>query len=217
MSKPLTASALIGAVGISAIALTDAATVALTGETSFASDEHGVTSLYVLFGLVHVGAYVAFALVLRGWRTQIDGSSRFRRLVRVVLTCTLAVLAATLLIGTGVAVATGEVVDNAVFGTVAGIAFLLMFVASLALGISMLRRPDLRLAAWTLTAIIGALGLAILLGVIGSPWAHPAYVEVLASFGLAFIALSPRPAEDGDGTTVRAPTTGQPRPAGKLS
>lgn len=115
MSKQLTASALIGAVGISAIALTDAATVALTEEPSFASDRHGVTVPYVLSGLVHVGAYVTFALVLRGWRSQIDGPSRFRRLVRVVLTFTLAVLAMTLLIGTAVAAATGEVLDNARF------------------------------------------------------------------------------------------------------
>ena len=191
MSKPLTALALIGAAGISAIALTDAVTVALTGEPSFASDEHGVTTPFVLSGLVHVGAYVAFAAVLHSWRAKIDGSSRFRRAVRMVLTFTLAVLAVTLLIGTGVSVTTGEVPANAVFEAVAGIAFLLMFVASLALGISLLRRPDLRLAAWTLTSIIAALGLTILLAAIGSPWAHPAYVEVLASFGLAFIALAP--------------------------
>ncbi len=85
-------------------------------------------------------AYLAFAAVLRGWRAQIDGPSRFRRGVRVVLTYTLAVLAITMLIGTGGAVATGAVVDNAVFGAVAGVAFLLMFAASLALGLSLLRR-----------------------------------------------------------------------------
>lgn len=217
MATPLTVSALIGAVGISAIALTDAATVAITGEPSFASDEHGVTALYALSGLMHVGAYVAFALVLRGWRDLIDGQSRFRRLVRVVLTSTLELLALTLLVGTGIAVATGEVVDNAVYATVAGIAFLLMFVASLALGISLLRRPRLRLAAWTLTAIIGALGLVILLGTIGSPWAHPAYVEVFASFGLAFIALAPQHAADADQTTARATMTPQPPTAAKPS
>lgn len=211
MTKQLTACALIGAVGISAIALTDAATVALTGEPSFASDENGVTALYVLTGLVHVGAYVAFAAVLRGWRAQIDGASRFRHAVRLVLTYTFAVLAVSMLIGTGLAVATGEAPDNAVYGAVAGVAFLLMFVASLALGISLLRRPQLRLAAWTLTGILGALGLAILLGAIGNPWAHPAYVEVLASFGVAFIALAPQHVEDPDGTTVGEPTTGQPR------
>jgi hypothetical protein len=201
MSKPLTALALIGAAGISAIALTDAVTVALTGEASFASDEHGATAPFVLSGLVHVGAYVTFAAVLHGWRAQIDGASRFRRAVRVVLTATLAVLALTLLIGTGVSVATGEVPDNAVYGAVAGIAFLLMFVASVALGISLLRRPEVRLAAWTLTGILAALGLTILLGAMGSPWAHPAYIEVLASFGLAFVALAPRPVRNADCTT----------------
>ncbi|GAA4412279.1 hypothetical protein GCM10023168_33960 [Fodinibacter luteus] len=213
MSKPLTALALLGAAGITTTALTDAVTVALTGEPSFASDEHGVTAPFVLSGLVHVGAYVTFATVLHSWRAQIDGASRFRRAVRVVLTITLAVLALTLLIGTGVAVATGEVPDNAVFEAVAGIAFLLMFVASLALGITLLRRPQLRLAARTLTGIIAALGLTILLGATGSPWAHPAYVEVLAAFGLAFVALAPRHVHEADETTDVEPTTHQPRPA----
>lgn len=217
MSKPLTAFALVGAAGISAIALTDAVTFALTGESSGATEDRGVTALYVLSGLAHVGAYVAFAAVLRGWRAQIDGTSRFRRVVRVVLTVALTVLAVTLLIGTSVCVATGEVPDNALFGAVAGAAFLLMFVASLALGISLLRRPGFRLAAGTLTAIIGALGLVSLLGAVASPWAHPAYVEVLAAFGLAFIALAPRHVEDAHGTTVVEPTTGQPRLAGNPS
>lgn len=211
MSTPLTAGALIGAAGVSAIALTDAVTAALTGEPGFVSDEHGVTAQYVLSGLVHVGAYLTFAAVLRGWRAQVDGTSRFRHVVRVILTATLVVLAVTMLIGTGVAVTTGEVVDDTAFVAVAGIAFLVMFVASLLLGISLLRRSELRLAARTLTGILAALGLVILLGAIGSPWAHPAYVEAVASFGLAFIALAPRHGEDGSGTTVQEPTTGRPR------
>ena len=211
MSKPLTALALIGAAGISAIALTDAVTVALTGEPSFASDENGASAPFVLSGLVHVGAYVTFAVVLHRWRAQIDDASRFRRAVRVVLTATFATLAITLLIGTGVSVATGEVPENAVYGAVAGIAFLLMFVASLALGISLLRRRELRLAAWTLTGILAALGLTIMLGAMGSPWAHPAYIEVLAAFGLAFVAHAPRPAQYAEGTTVAEPTRAQQR------
>ncbi len=211
MNRPLTALALIGAAGISAIALTDALAVALTGEPSFASDENGASAPFVLSGLVHVGAYVTFAVVLHSWRAQIDGASRFRRAVRVALTATLAVLAVTLLVGTGVSVATGEVPENAVYGAVAGIAFLLMFVASLALGIALLRRRELRLAAWTLTGILAALGLTILLGAMGSPWAHPAYIEVLASFGLAFIALAPRRVQDADGSTEVEPTTDQQR------
>lgn len=207
MPRPLTVLALIGAVGISTIALTDAATVALTGEPSGASQEGGVTPLHVLSGLVHAGAYLAFAAVLRGWRAQIDGGSRFRRVVRVVLTVVLATLAVTMLLGTGVSLATGEVPDNALYEAVAGTAFLLMFVSSLALGISLLRRPGLRLAAWTLTGILAALGLTILLGALGSAWAHPAYVEVLASFGLAFVGLAPRLVESVEEPSVREPTT----------
>jgi len=211
MSKPLTAFALLGAAGISAIALTDAITFGLTGESSGATQDRGVTAPYVLSGLAHVGAYVAFAAVLHERRTQIDGTSRFRKVVRVALTVALTVLALTLFVGTSFSVVTGEVPDNPLFGAVAGLAFLLMFVASLALGISLLHRPGFRLAAWTLTAIIGALALVSLLGAIGSPWAHPAYVEILAAFGVAFIALAPRHDVGVGGTSVPQPTARQPR------
>ncbi|MGL5829037.1 MAG: hypothetical protein ACRC0L_05645 [Angustibacter sp.] len=210
MSRSLTAFALTGAVSVSAIALTDAVFVALTGEASGASDEYGVTAPYLLSGLVHVAAYVAFAAVLREWRAQIDGRSRFRRVVRTVLTVALLVLAVAMLIATSIAVTTDEVFDHVTFGAVAGTAFLLMLLASLALGIALLRRPELRLAARTLTAIAGALGLMILLGAVGSPWAHPAYVEVLAAFGLAFVALAPRHVEDERELAVVEPTRDQP-------
>lgn len=191
-SKAATALALLGAAGISAIALNDAATFALTGQSSQASDDFGITPLFILSGIVHGIAYLAFIAVLHTRRAQVDGGSRFRRMVRVVLTLALLSLAMGMSASTAISAANGEVLAEGIFGWVAGIGFLLMFLCGTMLGLSLLRRREFRLASWTLVGIVPAIGLALLLGTIGSPWAHPAYAEVCVGFGLAFIGLAPR-------------------------
>ena len=194
MSKPITTAALIGAAGLSAIALSDAVSFAVTGRHTAFSDEFGVNTWFVVGGIVHALAYLAFAGVLWERRARVDGGSRFRRAVRSVLTGALLFLAVGMFAHTGLSVAAGEVNDNAAFGAVAGIALLLMIVGSVTLGLSLLRRPEMRLPAWTLSGILPAVGLTIALGLLGSPWAHPAYAEALVSFGLAFVGLTPRQA-----------------------
>ncbi|MGA8046145.1 MAG: hypothetical protein WCA30_07745 [Dermatophilaceae bacterium] len=196
MSKPVTIAALAGATGLSAIALSDAVTFALTGQHTGFSDDFGVNPAFVVGGVIHSLAYLAFAGVLHSRRAEVDGGSRFRRVVRRILTGALLFLAVGMSAHTALSITAGEVNDNAVFGAVAGIALLLMILGSVTLGLSLLRRPDMRLPAWTLTAILPAIGLTIVLGVLGSPWAHPAYAETLVSFGLAFIGLTPRAASE---------------------
>ena len=193
MSKILTIAALAGAAGLSAIAINDAATFALTGSYSAASDEFGVNPLYLASGLVHGLAYLAFAGVLHAHRRRVDDGSRLRRVIRLALIVVFLTLAAGMLANTAASAATGEMLDgDGLYGAVATVSFLLMFVGSIALGFSLLRRPDMRLPAWTLVAILPALLLTILIAVSGSPWAHPAYVEALVCFGIAFIGLPPR-------------------------
>lgn len=193
MPKPITIAALAGAAGLSAIALNDATTFALTGHYSRASDEFGVNALYLVSGLVHGLAYLAFAGVLRTFGAAVDGGSRFRRIVRLMLIVALLVLAAGMLVSTTVSAVTGEMLSgDGPYGAVASASFLIHFLGSVALGFGLLRRPGMRLAAWTLIAVLPMIGLTIVLGVLGSPWAHPAYAEALVSFGLAFIGLSPQ-------------------------
>ncbi|KAB7744126.1 hypothetical protein GA707_11795 [Nostocoides sp. F2B08] len=192
MSQPVTIAALGGAAALSAIALSDAVTFALTGQHTRFSDDFGVNPAFVLGGIIHSLAYLAFAGVLWSRRSQVDGGSGFRRAVRRILTGALLFLAVGMSVHAVLSVASGEVNDDAVFGAVAGIALLLMIVGSVTLGLSLMRRRDMRLAAWTLSGILPAIGLTIVLGATGSPWAHPAYAEALVSFGLAFIGLAPQ-------------------------
>lgn len=191
MPKPITIAALAGAAGLSAIALNDAATFALAGHYSAASDEFGVNTLYLVSCLVHGLAYLALAGVLRAFGQQVDGGSRFRRVVRLLLIVAFLVLAGGMLANTAVSAVTGEMLSgNGPYGVVASACFLLQFLGSVALGLGLLRRPGMRLPAWTLLAILPVIGLTIVLGVLGSPWAHPAYAEALVCFGIAFIGVS---------------------------
>lgn len=190
MFRPLTSAALLGAAGVSAIALGDAVTMGLTGD-NLVDENGGVNAFFVLVGLVHAFAYVAFAATLREQRALVDSGSRFRRVLRVVLTASLVVMAAGMGGGAIYGAVTGDVPDHSIYNAVGGTAFGLMFLGSIVLGLSLLRVHELRLAAWTLTGILGAFVLVIVLDAAGSRWAHPAYLEVLAAFGLAFIALAP--------------------------
>lgn len=196
----LSVAALLGAAGISFIALYDAFTVALTGQnTGAGTDELGVTVYGVVAWLVHTAAYLAFAAVLHANRRAVDGRSRVRRVARLGLTASLVVLGLGMLVASVVSVARDEVLASAGFEGVMGAAFFGMFIASLVLGLALLRRPGLRLAGRTLTAVLPVLGVVALLGFLGSPWAHPAYVEVLSAFGLAFVGLARRPEADRAG------------------
>jgi hypothetical protein len=210
----LTVAALLGAAGISFIALNDAVTLALTGtNTSAGDDTLGLTAYGVIAWLVHAAAYLSFAAVLQSRRHAVDGGSRVRRWTGLVLTTSLVVLAIGMVVGTVLSLVRGDVWTAPSYELVMGTAFFAMFVTSLVLGFSLLRRPGLRLAGWTLAAVLPAMGVVFLLGALGSPWAHPAYVEALSAFGLAFVGLAPRreaasmlvndvlPA-DGDGRSI---------------
>ena len=107
MPKFLTIAALAGAAGLSAIAINDAATFALTGSYSAASDEFGVNPLYLVSGLVHGLAYLAFAGVLHAHRRRVDDGSRLRRVFRLALIFVFLTPAAGMLANTAASAATG--------------------------------------------------------------------------------------------------------------
>lgn len=196
----LTAPAVVAAAVLSTIALTDAVTFGLTGEPSAASDASGVTGLWAFVGAAHAVAYLLFVALLVTRGPAIDGGSRARRVVRWSLVVALVFLAVGMLGQTVAGLVTGTVHEPpGVVGALVGVSFLWMFLGSALLGLLLLRRPGLRVAAWTLAGVLPALGLAMLLGLLGSAWAHPAYPEVLSAFGLAFVGLAPRHQADPRG------------------
>jgi len=195
MSRALVAS--LSAAGVlSAVALFDAVFVGLTGTDSPISPEHGVTPGYILGAAAHGAAYVVLAGALHSGRHAVDGGSRFRKGVRLILTASLVTLGAMFLSDVPRALATGDPEAPAALAPVGGIAFALMFLTGLVLGVAMWRRPGLRPAAGALIAQVPALALVIVLGALGSSFAHPAPLEVANAVGIALVVLAParRPA-----------------------
>jgi hypothetical protein len=78
---------------------------------------------------------------------------------------------------------------------VGGVAFLLAFVLGAALGLTLVRRPDLRPAAVCLSAIAALIPLTILMGILQSRWTHIAYAETALYIGIALLARKHQPGE----------------------
>jgi hypothetical protein len=185
-------AALVAATAVAAIALTDAVTHGLTGEFSMFADG-GPEWAYNASTAVHGILYALLVAVLVVEGRRIDDGRRSVRWVRRVLVVLLAVMAVSFLLG--VAVRT-DPPGWLLALTTAG--FVLSFPVSGVLGILLLRSPGRLLPAVLLTAVLGGLGLTLLLAALGSDFAHPAYAEALQFFGVALLG-------------VRAPTIRRPR------
>lgn len=182
----LPAVAVVMASAISAVALTDAVARGVAGWSPIDQDQ-GIGWVNITVSVVHAVGYAVLAGLLMSQAPSIDAGSRVRRWLRRLLEVTLAALAGLYGIVFFLVDMTAASAAATVSGAVAGIAFAGMFVLSCALGVSLLNRRELRPAAWLLSAQIPVLALTLLLAAIGSPFAHPAYLEVTSAFGLALL------------------------------
>lgn len=179
--------ALAGATLMSAVALYDAVHVGVTGRPSGFSDEYGITAMMVVGGLVHGLGYAALLVLLVADRERIDAGNAVRRWTRRLLIVDLGVMASMFCVGTWFLPAMERAGWGGATSAVGGIAFLVMFVLSFALGAVLVRRRELRPGAVVLLGIVPTIGLAIGLGALGSDFAHPAYPEVAVYLGLALL------------------------------
>lgn len=203
-------AALVVAFTTSAVALADAAVRGLHAGSS-PIDEQQAGWVNVVVSILHAIAYGVLAGLLVSRADLIDAGSRARRWVRRVLACSLTVLALTfaaLVLGVE---AEGQSPLSMAVGVLAGTAFAAMFVLSCVLGLSLLARRPFRAAAWMLSAQLLVLAGTLLLAALGSPFAHPAYLETASAFGLALLGRphEPRASEAGgavfkDRRTTRA-------------
>lgn len=178
--------AITAATIFSAVSLYDAVHHGVTGRGSVFSDEYGMTWATTAGSIVSALSFIALAVILVIERERIDSESRLRRWVRRLLAVDLALLAAVFGIGIPLMGALGRGYDAAV-GGVAGVAFSAMFLLAVGLGLSLLRMRELRPSAVLLLAVVPALGMTIILGAIGSDYAHPAYAETAVYLGIALL------------------------------
>lgn len=177
--------AFAGAVGISFIALFDAATHGITGAYSvFAADSPGWQP--VVGDLVHGLGYAAFTTVLLLRATDIDRGRRVVRWLRLLTAASAGVLALGFLVVLFQPAWAGV-------GSVGTIAFLTVHLFAASLGVALLATGRRTAAAWSLTGILAAIALIVVLAFTASDWAHPGYAETALHFGLALLALSQAP------------------------
>ena len=185
--------ALIGATLTSAIALGDAVTHGLTGQSSvFAGD----SAWSEVGGLVHGLTYAALGWVLVGERGRFATTNRFARALRLVLIPTFAVMAVAFVMVGPILTVTGvssESPVGATYDVIGTFVFLVMILGSLLLGLALLRSHSGGVGARVLAAITPVLAITVLLGFLAPAWTHPGYVETLIHFGVALLGVGVRP------------------------
>jgi hypothetical protein len=183
-------TALVAAVLTSSIALFDAATSATTGHYSVFAEDSGNTVAEVASDLVHGLNYTAIAWVLIREGLRFRSYGRVVRAARTVLVASLGVLAVGFVVVVPALALTGTEPDGAagtLWGLAATIGFFGMILATLVLGAVVIRRNLLGIGGAVLRLLLPVAALTALLGVLGSPWAHPAYVEAVINIGLALV------------------------------
>ena len=176
--------ALVGAAGMSGIALFDAGTKALTGHLSVFSDESDVEWLLQTSNAIHGLAYVAMAAVLVLHRRHIVSVNRVALVSYWLLRGSVTVLAFAFL---ALAPFVGPENMPAAISAVVGVAFLLMLLSAPVLGIAVRRAPALRPGSLVLAAMVPVLAITVILGVLAPDFGHPAYLETALAFGVALL------------------------------
>lgn len=172
-----TKPALGAAVALSTVAVGDAVLRAVSDVPPPWDPDGGTWWAQTVVDVVHGATYVLLAVLLVSRADGIDGGRGVVRWLRRALVVDLAVLGAAFLFGPPLGV-----MDSEPLGIVASAGFLLMFVLGTALGISVGRRPDLRLPAALMIASLVLVPLAFLPG-----WGHPAYAEAALYIGSALL------------------------------
>lgn len=195
MSRIIRLIAVISAVLVSGIALTDAITQGLTGAASVFT---GGGALATAGDIIHAICFGAIVAVLLTVAAPVFEGRPWRQVLRWTLVVAYGVMTIGMMLGAlGVSPGLLEVLFNLVFA--------LQLLAPAALGITLLVQGDRSPSAWLLAGTIAAFGLMFALGATAPAWAHPAYTEVLADVGLALVGV-------GSTAAVTARRAAEPAP-----
>ena len=174
-------AALGAAVVLSVVSIVDAILRATDAVPPW-DDELGTTWVVVATNVVMAATFALLAAVLVRDAERIDEGSGAVRWIRRLLAVDLAVLASGFVFV--------NVFEAEFFGAVAGITFLAMFVLGAVLGGALLRRPDVRLPAALMVAVVPIIGLTFAVEALAPGWGHPGYAETALYLGIAFLGLT---------------------------
>jgi peptidoglycan/LPS O-acetylase OafA/YrhL len=175
-------TALGAAVVLSVVSIGDAVLRATSDAVPPWDDELGTTWVIVATNLVMAVTFGLLAAVLIRNAERIDEGSGATRWMRRVLAVDLAILASGFVFV--------SVFDAEFFGVVAGVTFLAMFVLGAVLGGMLLRRPDVRVPAALMVAVVPVIGLSFAVEALAPGWGHPGYAETALYIGIALLGLT---------------------------
>lgn len=184
--------ALVSSLALAAIALTDAATAAVTGHSSVFADDSGVVPAILVAAIVHGTAYAAVWWVLWKEGPRFAHANRFARVLRGILLVCLAVLAVGFALLQPVMLLIGVDPDSGfamTWGLIGTVAFAGVLLGSALLGLALLRRNPLGIGGRVLLGVLPAIAVVVLLGIVAPAFAHPGLVELVAGVGLSLLGV----------------------------
>ena len=179
--------AVLGAAGVSAIALSDAVTHGLTGHYSMFADDSGNDLAIVVGDLIHAALYACLVIVLAREADRFDASNKVARLSRRVLVVAFGALSVCMAVP--VSLMDQKSTPSDILGIIATIFFLAMILFSMTLGLAVLRSNPLGIGGRLLGAILPVLLFTIGVAFAAPDWAHPGYLEATINFGLALVGV----------------------------
>ena len=184
-------AALIGCVGLSGIALTDAFVQATTGHDSLFADDAGPLGAVLASDVWHGLTYAALTWVLIAEAGRFGAANRAARICRWVLVVCLAASAVSFVVIVPALLLTdsGESAFAAVFGALGTPIFLGTILAAIALGFAVLRRNPLGVGGRVLLLILPVTAVVVALAFLAPAYAHPGWVETVVNVGIALVGV----------------------------
>lgn len=184
-------AALIGCVGLSGIALTDAFVQATTGHDSIFADDAGPVAAVLGSDVWHGLTYAALTWVLIAEAARFASANRVARICRWVLVVCLAVSAVSFVVIVPALLLTdsGESAFAAAFGVLGTPIFFGTILGAVVLGLAVVRRNPLGVGGRVLLLILPVTAIVIALAFLAPALAHPGWVETVVNVGLALIGV----------------------------
>lgn len=184
-------AALIGCVGLSGIALTDAFVQASTGHDSIFADDAGPVAAVLGSDVWHGLTYAALTWVLIAEAARFATANRAARICRWVLVVCLAASAVSFVVIVPALLLTdsGESAFAAVFGALGTPIFFGTILSAVVLGLAVVRRNPLGVGGRVLLLILPVTAIVVALAFLAPAYAHPGWVETAVNVGIALIGV----------------------------
>jgi hypothetical protein len=183
-------AALIGCVGLSGIAVTDAFVQATTGHDSIFGAEDGPVGAILASDLWHGLTYAALTWVLIAEAARFAAANRLARACRWVLVVGLAASAVSFVVIVPALLLTdsGDGAFAEVFGALGTPIFFGTILGAIVLGLAVISNP-LGLGGRVLLLILPVTAIVIALAFLAPAYAHPGWVETAVNFGIALVGV----------------------------